>query len=366
MEKNKILLIALVFVLLIISGVLIFINASKVALKNNTFTYEYGDVINADNLEILATNDAKILETLKVDMSDIKLEENKDFPSVGEYEASVSYKEGFRNKSKDITIIIEDTTGPDFIGYPEVVEIEINDARHNFRPYFLVEDLSDFELELDTTAVNFAKTGQYTAKAIATDIYGNESIQEFNVSVVDTRVENPAPIYPTIKNGILIVNKKHPLPASYSPGEDPIAVAQLKELIADMQELGFDIGNAYSGFRTYDHQKNLYEAYVRRDGRAAADTYSARPGHSEHQTGLTFDVKHYDGSLVTKQAEAKWIAENAASYGFIVRYQAGKEEITGYMPEPWHLRYIGEQAVEIYESGLTLEEYLGVEGGGYY
>lgn len=75
MEKNKILLIALVFVLLIVSGVLIFINASKVALKNDTFTYEYGDVINADNLEILATNDAKILETLKVDMSDIKLVE---------------------------------------------------------------------------------------------------------------------------------------------------------------------------------------------------------------------------------------------------------------------------------------------------
>lgn len=171
---------------------------------------------------------------------------------------------------------------------------------------------------------------------------------------------------PTFKNGILIVNKKHPLPTTYNPGENPTAAAQVKKLISAMQQKGFDISNSYSGFRSYNYQKSLYEGYVRKDGKKNADTYSARPGHSEHQTGLAYDLKHKNGTLVKKTAEAKWISENAANYGFIVRYKAGKQHITGYQAEPWHLRYIGSEAKAIYKSGLTLEEYLGVPGGDYY
>ena len=84
-----------------------------------------------------------------------------------------------------------------------------------------------------------------------------------------------------------------------------------------------------------------------------------------HQAGLAFDIRHGNGTLVTNGPAAEWISANAHKYGFIVRYQSGKEHITGYSAEPWHLRYIGGQATAVHESGQTLEEYLGVPGGSY-
>ena len=105
--------------------------------------------------------------------------------------------------------------------------------------------------------------------------------------------------------------------------------------------------------------------YVQQYGQQSADTFSARPGHSEHQAGLAFDLLHTNGQLITQAREAVWLAQNAHYYGFIVRYQSGKEAITGYQAEPWHIRYIGDQAADIYRSKRTLEEYLGVPGGGY-
>ncbi len=169
----------------------------------------------------------------------------------------------------------------------------------------------------------------------------------------------------TYVDGILIANKKHSLPEDYNPGEDPKAVEALWELIGAAQDEGLNIGNSYSGFRSYDTQNGLYWNYVDRDGQAAADTYSARPGYSEHQTGLAYDLCTWDGGLVESEPEATWISENAHKYGFIVRYKDDKQSITGYMGEPWHIRYVGDIATDIYNSGLCLEEYLGVEGGDY-
>ncbi len=169
----------------------------------------------------------------------------------------------------------------------------------------------------------------------------------------------------TYANGVMIVNKKYGLPEDYSPGEDPEAIAALRELIAAAQAEGLDIGNEYSGYRSYSRQSELYWTYVERDGQAEADTYSARPGFSEHQTGLAYDLKNWDGSLVETEPEALWIAQNAHRFGFIVRYKAEKQSITGYVDETWHIRYVGSIATDIYNSGLCLEEYLGVEGGDY-
>lgn len=169
----------------------------------------------------------------------------------------------------------------------------------------------------------------------------------------------------TYINGILIVNKKHPLPPSYNPGENATAGSEARRLIAAMQSQGLDVSNGYSGFRSYAYQASLYQGYVNQDGQANADRYSARPGHSEHQTGLAFDLRHQSGQLISNTREADWLRAHSHEYGFIVRYLPGKESITGYMAEPWHLRYIGPQASAIAGSGLTLEEYLGVPGGGY-
>ena len=164
---------------------------------------------------------------------------------------------------------------------------------------------------------------------------------------------------------IVIANKHYPLSKDYNPGENPTAKAELLKLIAAMQEAGFPISDHYSGFRSYETQTQLYQDYVNKDGKAEADRYSARPGYSEHQTGLAFDLIGTDGELVTEPKAAQWLLDHAADYGFVVRYLKGKEKETGYMAEEWHLRYVGKEAKDIAASGLSLEEYYGFEGGDY-
>lgn len=166
----------------------------------------------------------------------------------------------------------------------------------------------------------------------------------------------------------MVVNKKHALLSTYDPGEDPTAGAQVRKLIRKMQELGYPISDVYSGYRSYEYQEQLYNNYVAREGKEAADTYSARPGYSEHQTGLAFDLLDTTGNLLDGEENKDaidWLHTHAHEYGFIIRFQAGKEAITGYQAEAWHLRYVGDKATDIYNSGLSLEEYYGVEGGGY-
>ena len=164
---------------------------------------------------------------------------------------------------------------------------------------------------------------------------------------------------------IIVVNKKHGLSKDYNPGENPTAKAAFVRLRDDMINQGLNVGRSYSGFRSYDYQKTLYDNYVSRDGQAAADRYSARPGFSEHQTGLVFDLTDKSGNLLEDARASQWLKDNAHNYGFIVRFQAGKEASTGYMPEAWHIRYVGKEAKDIHDSGLSLEEYFGIEGGDY-
>ena len=164
---------------------------------------------------------------------------------------------------------------------------------------------------------------------------------------------------------IVIANKHYPMSKDYNPGENPTAKAELLKLIAAMQQAGFPISDNYSGFRSYETQTQLYQNYVDKDGKAEADHYSARPGYSEHQTGLAFDLIGTNGDLVTEEKAAQWLLDHAADYGFIVRYLKGKEKETGYMAEEWHLRYVGQEAKDIAASGLSLEEYYGFEGGDY-
>ncbi|TVY05589.1 M15 family metallopeptidase [Paenibacillus cremeus] len=120
-----------------------------------------------------------------------------------------------------------------------------------------------------------------------------------------------------------------------------------------------------SAYRSFETQKYLYNQYVEKDGKEAANKYSAKPGQSEHQTGLAIDVSGDDGKCAAADCfgatqEAKWLKNHAADWGFIIRYPKGKEGITGYQYEPWHIRYVGvDMAKEIATQGTTLEEYLG-------
>ncbi len=163
----------------------------------------------------------------------------------------------------------------------------------------------------------------------------------------------------TYIDGILIANKTYALPADYAPGVNSEAEAAFEKMAADAYGEGLTIYIS-SGYRSYDYQSGLYQRYVDRSGRAEADRYSARPGHSEHQTGLAFDLNTITDEFKDTD-EGKWVAANCHKYGFIIRYPEGKEDVTGYKYEPWHIRYLGvDIATAVYESGLSLEEYLGI------
>ena len=218
---------------------------------------------------------------------------------------------------------------------------------------YMVASLAFLTACHSTTTENKTETTQTTATAEQTSAVTKQSNGEADLSL-----------------GIqMVVNKKHKLPANYNPGENPNAGEKVRELIKKMQELGFSISNQYSGFRSYEYQTQLYQNYVNKDGKEAADTYSARPGYSEHQTGLAFDILNGAGGLLGENPQdekaVEWLHSHAHEYGFIVRFQEGKEAITGYQAEAWHLRYVGDIAEQIYTSKLTLEEYFGVEGGNY-
>lgn len=156
--------------------------------------------------------------------------------------------------------------------------------------------------------------------------------------------------------GVLIANKKYSLPEDYAPGLED-------EVVEALEEMRLDSGYPYeivSGFRDYDSQKRNFDWWCEQDGYDAAITYSAPPGHSEHQTGLTMDLDSLEESY-GKTPEGIWLAENCYKYGFIIRYPEGKEDITGYTYEPWHVRYLGKSTAKlVFDSGFTLEEFLDV------
>ena len=166
---------------------------------------------------------------------------------------------------------------------------------------------------------------------------------------------------------LIICNKYHKLKSNYVPNlvslagygggqMEKTAAGYFKEMCNAAKKDGIDIHNI-SGYRSYNTQKSLYNSYVNRDGKEKADTYSARAGTSEHQTGLATDINSLSTSFENTSA-FKWLSNNAYKYGFILRYPKGKEHITGYMYEPWHYRYVGKDVAKfIYDKKITYEEY---------
>lgn len=183
----------------------------------------------------------------------------------------------------------------------------------------------------------------------------------------------------------VLVNKQYSLGEDYVPDdlvtvrvptvlENPevkqlrkVAADALYDMFAKAKESGIYL-YARSGYRSYQTQVQLFNNYVERHGEEAANRYSAKPGYSEHQTGLVMDVtsESVNFQLDNKfgeTKEGKWLSEHAHEFGFIIRYPKGKEDITGYIYEPWHIRYLGvDLATEVFESGLSYEEYLEKEG----
>ncbi len=176
----------------------------------------------------------------------------------------------------------------------------------------------------------------------------------------------------TSDENLMLVNKYYYLTEDYEPNDLVTLSAKYntglnskmrKEAAEHFMEMAdkalldnITIKNA-SGYRSYKYQVNLYNNYVKRDGQEAADKYSARPGFSEHQTGLTTDINIINDSF-EKTPAFKWLQENAYKFGFILRFPKEKEYMTGYKYESWHYRYVGvDAALQMYDENLTLEEY---------
>ncbi len=201
-----------------------------------------------------------------------------------------------------------------------------------------------------------------------------EQMSEKTSEQIEDQPEESQPKIETIDgvtyvDGLLIVNKTYSLPEDYMPvGAEgyqrcnECITEETKEAFSAMQADAWSLGlNLYisSGYRSYTYQDGLYNRYVEKDGKEAADKYSARAGYSEHQTGLAFDLNTIDDSFA-ETAEGKWIKDNCYRYGLILRYPKGKEAQTGYQYESWHLRYVGKELAEkLYNNGnwITLEEY---------
>ncbi|WP_083613445.1 D-alanyl-D-alanine carboxypeptidase family protein [Paenibacillus sp. P46E] len=179
-----------------------------------------------------------------------------------------------------------------------------------------------------------------------------------------------------------IINKQYKLPDGYKPADlvypdvpfifsekiekrmmRKAAATALERMFAGAKKDGVHLAGV-SGYRSEATQTRLFNNYVAKDGEEKARTYSAVPGHSEHQTGLAIDLSGTTGKCAAESCfagteEANWLAAHAAEYGFIIRYPEGKQAITGYMYEPWHVRYVGKDiATSIAERGITLEEYF--------
>ncbi len=178
-----------------------------------------------------------------------------------------------------------------------------------------------------------------------------------------------------LNTNLLLVNKYNYLTEDYVPSNlENISttyarsgmqlVKEAKEAFETLSENAKKDGMnviAMSSYRSYDYQVNLYNNYVAQDGKEAADKYSARPGYSEHQTGLAVDVYNLDLPYTSfeETEEFTWMQENAYKYGFILRFPKDKVDITGYQYESWHYRYVGKKvAKEIKDNNLTLEEYI--------
>lgn len=207
------------------------------------------------------------------------------------------------------------------------------------------------------------------------DLTIDEVVKSVNINLDINFYENIEES-PNKNTNLILVNKHYALDKDYIPNDlvqvdykytsgitvyaNKEAKEKFEELSTDASAVGLNI-KAISAYRSYEYQKKLYEEYLLNDPKEIVDTYSARAGHSEHQTGLAFDVYNVSSPYTSfgETKEYEWVKINAHKYGFIIRYTSSNQHITGYKNEPWHLRYVGVVAAKhIYENDITLEEYV--------
>ena len=200
-----------------------------------------------------------------------------------------------------------------------------------------------------------------------------EIITDVNIGIDKPYYTNTKPSK-LLNSNLILVNKYNYLTEDYIPENlEEISIEYARsgmQLVSEAKEAFETLSQeakkdgmtiiAMSSYRSYYYQVNLYNNYVKSDGKDAADTYSARPGFSEHQTGLAVDIynKELPYTSFEETKEFEWMQKNAYKYGFILRFPKDKVNITGYQYEAWHYRYVGKKAAKyIHDHNITLEEY---------
>lgn len=374
-SKKKILIISLITIFVVLLLVLAYFLIFKrdIFTYKNKITIEVGDTI--PSVKDYLYKDNK--EVKEITWKETFSEDNKIYKP-GTYKGTFTYK----GEEKEVTLIVQDTISPVIEGIKDIEVLAFSD-KPNLLEGITVTDNSKEEITATVNGeYNIEEAKVYNLSYTARDSSGNETTKEFKLTVKDNpnvKISKSTKGY-TIKNyygvtyvdGVVIANKTYSLPSNFAPNNLVTINGYIKivdyvkdaftSLVSDAKALGLNI-YASSGYRSYNDQKYIYNSYVARDGVANADTYSARAGYSEHQTGLAIDVNTVDMTF-DGTAESNWLRDNCYKYGFVLRYLKGKENITGYMYEPWHIRYMGkDMANKLYNNGswITLEEYYGID-----
>ena len=376
---KKVLIGLLIIISISIISILILLNIKKedIIKYKKSITINVGEEI--PNLDKYIDKDYKEkIENKKISWKDIDIDDNKVYYT-GIYKGVFKYKD----KQYTIKLTVKDKEAPNIENVKDI-ETYINE-KVDFYKNIKITDNSKDEITKDIEGeYDLSKKGEYSLKYVVKDKSNNIKEEEFKLIVKEKEIpknttndnnqtktigksskgyiiEQKDGIY--YINGILVANKSYSLPSTYNPGGLlNVFTTNYNKMQNDAVNEGINL-KIISGFRSYGTQQTLYNNYVARDGKAEADRYSARAGHSEHQSGLAADINSLEQSWKNTK-EGKWLNDNCYKYGFIIRYPEGKEDITGYMFEPWHIRYVGiDVATSIYNNGnwLTLEEYLGID-----
>ena len=386
-NKKKLIIILTILVLLIVvcvSSYFIYIKVNGEA-KYLKIKLNGGKEITINYKDEYKDKGAKAFYKNKDITKNIKTKTDINLEKIGTYSYTytIKYKKQTKSIKRIINIIDKEAPVLELNGKEEITLYKGNEykeegakATDNYDG-----DITD-KIEI-SGEVDKDKIGEYTITYKVVDSSNNESSIERKVKVIEKpQTNNSTTNYGSPKtgktskgynieykdgvyyvDGILIANKSYALSSNYNPGGLlSVFTDNFNKMQSDAANEGINL-KIISGYRSYSNQQGTYQYWVSQYGRSKADTVSARPGHSEHQSGLAADINDL-GQGWANTTEGKWLNNNCYKYGFIIRYPKGKEGITGYIFEPWHIRYVGNDlASKLYNGGdwITLEEYFGID-----
>ena len=367
-NKKKVLILIIV-IILILSLVYILLPKNygykketiEVFKENNLYSQIKDKKIYSKTLEE-AINQNSFNKEYFLEYLDIKYIDDKDFISNINKLLNLGYSSkdinAIYNKIPDsVNIIIDSKYNKDIINIMNLSYFKIDNLKR-YLDYDIMEVKSIYDISNIKNDFNYEDVVTYVNANLDKEYYSSDNlISNEDASKID-----------------VLVNKYHKLDENYEPSDLTIidskyasgtqklrkeAQIKFEEMASDMAKENLKI-YAGSTYRSYTYQKGLYDRYVKKDGFAAAETYSARSGYSEHQLGLAVDIVNGKWDYLSENdKEYDYLVKNSYKYGFILRYPRGSEYVTGYMFEDWHFRYLGvELAAKVFNSGLTYDEYI--------